>query len=356
MKKITVGLLVLALCLLSCVALAEDGTRTITDILGREVEIPESIESVVALGSAARMMTYARCTDRIIGVSEAEKNADAGMPFAYVNHDAFANCASVASGGNGDTVFTEEVVAAAPDMIFYFGADVETLDALQAQVEIPVVGLFANNFYDPQFIDSLTLIGEIMGNQEHVEQVTSAVQGWIADLNDRTKDIPDDDKPTVYMGACGFKGPHGFEGTYANYPPFVAINARNVSDETGEKAAFLVDLEKVAVWDPEIIFLDPSHMNMVNADYATNAAFYDNLSAVKAGRVYTQIAFNYYMTNHELAIVDAYYAGTIIFPEQFADVDFAAKADEIFNVMLGSDYLATLEDAGLGFGTITIGE
>ena len=96
-------------------------------------------------------------------------------------------------------------------------------------------------------------------------------------------------------------------------------------------------------------------MYLVNEDYAVNATFYDNLRAVKEGKIYTMVSYNYYWSNQELAIIDAYYVGTVIYPEQFADVDFAAKADEIFNVMLGCSYLSVLEENGSGFGTLMIG-
>jgi iron complex transport system substrate-binding protein len=46
----------------------------------------------------------------------------------------------------------------------------------------------------------------------------------------------------------------------------------------------------------------------------------------------------------------------VIYPEAFADVDFNAKAEEIFNVMLGQNYLSVLVESGNGFGTLTIGE
>ena len=58
----------------------------------------------------------------------------------------------------------------------------------------------------------------------------------------------------------------------------------------------------------------------------------------------------------EIAIADAYYVGTVIYPDAFADVDFNAKAEEIFNVMLGQNYLSVLDESGNGFGTLTIGE
>lgn len=332
------------------------GPRTVTDMTGREVEIPAVVERVAALGSAARIMTYAGAQQYVVGLSELEKNADASMPFAYANRDHFASCASVSSGGSGDEYFTEELVVLDPDLIIVFGADQAKGDELQAQLEIPVIVIAANDFLDPNFLAAIRLVGEVMGTRDHAEAVCQAVQGWIEDLNDRTKDIPEEEKPTVYTGAVGFRGPHGFEGTYGMYPPFVAINAHNVVDETEAGGAMLIDLEKVTVWDPDIIFLNPNSMYLVNEDYSTNPSFYENLTAVQEGKLYAQVSFNYFWCNMELAIADAYYAGTIIFPEQFADVDFNEKAEEIFNTMIGTDYLANLDTAGVGFGQLTIGE
>ena len=58
----------------------------------------------------------------------------------------------------------------------------------------------------------------------------------------------------------------------------------------------------------------------------------------------------------ELAIADAYYAGKVIYPEQFADVDIIKKADEIFTVMLGQPFYEQLAADGYRFEKMTIGE
>lgn len=331
-------------------------TRMIVDIAGREIEIPYTVETCVTLGSAARLVTYAGGADKIIGLSDLEKQGDPGMPYCYVNNDHFASCTSVASGGSGNTVYDEALAMLDMDVIFYQTTDLETLDGLQNKIGVPVIAVYARNFYDADFYASLELIGDVLGTEDHAKTVIDAVKGWTEDLNNRTKDIPDEDKPTVYTGALGFSGAHGFEGTSANFPPFVAVNAKNVVDETGEKGTMLIDLEKVTAWDPDYLFLNPNSMYIVNDDYKVNASFYDNLTAVKEGRVYTMISYNYFATNQELAILDAYFVGCTIYPEAFADLDFNAKAEEIFNVMLGSDYLDVLEENGSGFGTVTIGE
>ena len=335
---------------------AEPSTRTVTDILGRKVEIPAKVERIIGLSSASRFIVYAGAADKVVGLSELEMKGEPGMPFAYAKHSIFEKCKAVSSGGSGDTFYDEQMVTLEADVIIVLTSEAAKADEIQKQYEKPVIAVYANNFLDKQFQDSLKIIGEVAGTADQAGKVCTAIQGWIDDLNKRTKDIPDDKKPKVYNGGMGFRGPHGFEGTSGNYPPFLAINAKNVADETGQKGAFLVDLEQVTVWDPDIIFLNPSNMYLVNEDYAKNPAFYDNLRAVKEGKLYSQVSFNYFSTNMELAIADAYYAGKIIYPEQFSDVDFNKKAEEIFNTMIGMDYLKVLDDAGIGFGQVKIGE
>jgi len=331
-------------------------TRTITDVLGRKVEIPANVEKIVTLSSAGRFVVYAGAADKIVGLSELEMKGDPGMPFAYANHSIFEKCTAVSSGGSGDTFYDEQLAVLDADVIIILTSEAAKADEIQKQYEKPVVAVYANGFLDKQFLDSLKIIGDVAGTAEHADKVCKAIQGWIDDLSARTKDIPEDKKPAVYNGGMGFRGPHGFEGTSAKYPPFMAVNIKNVADETGEKGAFLVDLEKVTVWDPDIIFLNPSNMYLVNEDYAKNAAFYDNLRAVKEGKLYSQVSFNYFSTNMELAIADAYYAGIIVYPEQFTGVDFNQKAEEIFKTMVGMEYLKVLDDAGIGFGPIKIGQ
>ena len=47
----------------------------------------------------------------------------------------------------------------------------------------------------------------------------------------------------------------------------------------------------------------------------------------------------------------------MLYPEAFADVDFEAKASEIFDAFLGEpDFLRVLTDYSLCYGKVTLGE
>jgi iron complex transport system substrate-binding protein len=50
-----------------------------------------------------------------------------------------------------------------------------------------------------------------------------------------------------------------------------------------------------------------------------------------------QLPYNYYYTNIDIAIANAYYIGSIVYPDMFSDVDVIAKANEIFKELVGKE-------------------
>ena len=97
-------------------------------------------------------------------------------------------------------------------------------------------------------------------------------------------------------------------------------------------------------------------MQFIKEDYAKNPDYYNALSAVKNGKVYSQISFRSNASNLETALADAYYAASVIYPEHFTDIDPIAKAEEIFEELLGVNPYADLKEAGYEFRPIQIGE
>ena len=118
---------------------------------------------------------------------------------------------------------------------------------------------------------------------------------------------------------------------------------------------FEVDPEKIIEWDPDIIFLDPGNMDLVNAEYSANPGYFESLRAVQEGNVYTMPSSNSAGPNITYLLMNAYFAGKVLFPEEFSDIDFRAKSSEIMEKMLGRDFLQEMEEGGLYYGKITIG-
>lgn len=334
-------------------------TRTVTDSFGREVEIPAEVKSVVCTGSGAlRMISYLRRTDLLIGVEDADKEYETSTlrDYAYVNYGAFKDLPSIGKGGGtGNTAYVEELITLRPDVILS-GYNEEALEELAKATGIPCVSIRAKsvNFIDESFYTAMDVAAQVLGAEARCEEVLSYIDGCKADLAARTADIPESDKPACYAGAVTFSGAHGFTGTYSNFGPFLAINARNVADEAGEAGYFDADPEKIVAWDPDLIFLDPGNLHLVLEEYRANPGYFEALRAVREGRLYSCVSFNNYSTNVGYALADAYYAGAVMFPEQFADVDVAAKTDEILDFLLGRAYYGEMAADNLSFGVIKL--
>lgn len=333
----------------------EEGTRTITDSTGRTVTIPETVESIVCVNvGALRYTCYMQAQDLVVGVEDYEQEPTMSRLYNYVNFDQFSSLPVI--GSNGEH-YPEAIISANPDVIIMSAAESKDADDLQDKTGIPVVVVpGSDTTLDDNAYETIRLMGEVYGKEDRAEELTNYLDSVKADLETRTADIPDADKPTVYVGGVSFKGHHGFEGTEANYGPFVLIHANNLADTTGQSGAFDIDTEQVLAWDPDVIFLDFNGMALINEDYAKNPDFYQGLTAVREGRVYSQISFRSSASNLETALADAYYVATILYPEQFADIDPVEKAGEIFTALLGTNPYEDLKEAGYEFRPIQLGE
>lgn len=366
MKKLFALILIAVLCLslfAGCTGPdnAEGNTRTVTDTWGRQVEIPETVETIVCLGSGApRIAAYLGVMDMMVGAEDHDIKGESVLrDYSMVYHDELKNLPAVGAGGGSgaNNGYAEQIITVQPDVILA-GFSQEAAEELENQTGIPVVCVryLSINFVDESFYTAMRVFAEVVGKQERCEAVLKFIDDCKKDLNDRTKDIPDSEKKTAYTGAVTFSGRHGFAGTYANFGPFMGVNALNVADEVKDTNYFETDLEKIIEWDPDVIFLDPGNMDLVNDEYKTNPGYFDSLRAVQEGNVYTMPAFNNCGTNITYAIMDAYYAGIVLYPEQFADVDMATIAGQILGFMLGENFFAEMEAGGLYYGKLTIGQ
>ncbi|MCL2851936.1 MAG: ABC transporter substrate-binding protein [Defluviitaleaceae bacterium] len=338
----------------------EGATRIITDVWGREVEIPVNVETIVTLGpGATRIAAYLNVLDMIVGAETQTANFNVLMDFNPIVHEMFSTLLIVGRGGGSgeNNAYIEELIMVAPDIVLAAFTP-EGADELQSQSGIPVVAVRYSSMglANETFFAATRVFGEAVGEQERAEEVLAYIEALKADLNRRTADVPDNEKLRVYAGAITFAGQRGFGGTYSNFGPLAVINSYNVADTALEAGFYEVDFEQIAAWDSDIIFLDPGNMSLVNAEYETNPTLFRSLRAVQEGRVYTMPAFNFSATNVTYALINAYFAGTVLFPEQFADVDISEKSAEILTFFLGTNTFDIMAEGGLFYGAITIGE
>lgn len=329
-------------------------TRMIRDGMDRNVEIPYRVERIVCVGvGALRYTCYVGGASRVVGVEDYEKEPGMSRLYNYVNYDLFKDLPAI--GTNGEP-FAEEIINVDPQVIVMSSYASQDPDELSQKTGIPVVVVpGSDTTLDEKAYVTIRILGELYQLESRAEELTAYLKAVQKDLDERTSAIAEETKPTCYVGGVAFKGQHGFEGTEAYYGPFELIHAKNLANTTEQTGAFNIDVEQVLSWDPDLIFLDFNGMSLISEDYGAHPDFYNALTAVKEGKVYSQISFRSYASNLETALADAYYAACVMYPEQFRDIDPVEKAGEIFTELLGSNPYSDLEEAGYAFCQITLG-
>lgn len=329
------------------------GTRVITDGLGREIEVPETVERIVTLGNATRMAVYLGLTDRLVSVASGDLSESLFMAYGVYNREAWAELPVVSSGGYGE-VNPEAILAAEPDVILCTYEE-DIVANIESQLGRQVVAAPQGTLFGEDYELALRVFGDACGVSERAEEVISFIHNCLDDLDGRTRDIPDENKPLVLTAAATFRGGHGISGIYASSAVLAAVNARDAAEGISDAPKGVeVDREQILAWDPDIIILDAGNVSLVRAEYAEDPDFFSQLKAVQNGRVYQAPNSTANYTNVEIPLVSAYYAGTLLCPEAFADLDFEAKAEEIFSFFLGHEgYLELLSENGLGYGSVT---
>jgi len=348
---------------------AESGSMTLTDGFGREVTIPESVERVVCSGAGClRYLVYLQAQDDVVGVDSLEKEESAfeGRPYALANPQLKDYPLIGEFRGKDDP---EKIISISPQVILKTGTSGQSAatngadaDTLQNKTGIPVVmfpyGSLKNEEQKAEIYSSLRIMGQVVGKQERAEEVINYINATMQDLENRTADIPESKRKTAYIGGVSMAGAHGIISTEPAYPPFLWVNANNVAAGMGADHA---DIAKEALvdWDPEYIFIDIGTLQVGNEGAIgelKNDTSLSGLSAVKNKKVYGVIPYNYYSTNYESVLANAYFVGKVLYPDRFEDIDPEAKADEIYTFFVGKPVFSEINGQydNLGFKQIPL--
>lgn len=352
-KRSVLPLLALALLLPALPARAE---IAVTDMAGRTVSLPETPKRIACLGPGAlRLIVYLAATDRVVGVEAMEKRHPTGRPY-WIASPELHDLPSIGPGGPAAInrkPDLEAVLAAAPEVLFITYMEAALANEVQAALDIPVVVLSygADATFDETVFDSLGVAGAVLDAEARAEAVVEYVQTLQADLKKRTRDFPEAEKPRVWVGGIGHRGAHGLESTERDYFPLDWVHGRNLAREIdgGFGSHVFADKEHLLQLNPDIIFIDGGGRQLVMADIRKKPEFYGALPAFQKRRVHQLLPFNYYATNIGTAAADAYAIGKILYPEAFANVSPAEKADEIYAFLVGEPVYA---DMAQSFGDI----
>ena len=339
---------------------------TVTDMIGRELTVtPGSYTRVVCIGAGAlRMYSYIGDVSLLCGVEDIDnltleerpKMFDSvARPYVLAYGDVFSTLPSCGVGGpNAQAAEAEKILSCNPDIVISEYEDVEKEDALQEQLGVPVVTLKSgpNGVFDDAFSQSMTLLGQIFGEEEKAEALVSFIAAETAEIAERTASIADEDKPAVYVCGLGNWGTTNHLMTSQTYASFEVANIRNVVTDLGANGVQPIEEEKFVALgaDMDIIVMDAAAVKNIKPLYQEDPTMFDSCKAWQTGEVYLEMAYNAYYTNYEIALINTWFIAKSVYPDLFADVDITAKTNEITSAFLGKELADEIFACSSSFG------
>ncbi|MCP4114411.1 MAG: ABC transporter substrate-binding protein [Desulfobacteraceae bacterium] len=331
-----------------------DPLRTLTDSLGNTVTLPTTIERAIGSGSGClRLITYLGAQDRIVAVDDIEtrNNRFDARPYALVN-PRFKTLPVFGEFRGHD--HPERIVGLSPlpqVILKTFGNMGMNPSELRQKTGIPVVTMTYGDLGGQRqtFFKTLEIAGRTLNKEARARAIITFFKSQIAELEKRTAGVAG--PPTCFVGGIAYKGPHGFQSTEPGYPPFQFVNAVNVAATPGNLGGRMtrstISKEKLMAWDPAVLFLDLSTLQMGDAggglaELRTDPAF-QSLTAVKQGRIFGVLPYNWYSQNFGSILANAWFIGKVLYPDRFTDIDPARKADEIYTFLVNRPVFDTMD-------------
>jgi iron complex transport system substrate-binding protein len=253
--------------------------RQIIDSAGRQVEVPDRVERVMAAGPPASVLVTILAPEKLVGWNRKPLAEDLPyLPPAVRNLPEIGRLT-----GRGGTANLEIVLAAKPDLIVDFGSVSNTYaslaDRVQSETGIPYIlidGRFANT------AAATRSVGGILGVDGRAEELARRIEEILRDVDRAAASLPPEARPRVYLA----RGPRGLEtgnrGSI-NTEIIERAGAINVVDGGSQQGGlYNVSLEQVAVWNPDtVVTVEPSV-----AEYIRSDPSWSQIEAVRRDRVF----------------------------------------------------------------------
>jgi iron complex transport system substrate-binding protein len=115
---------------------------TIKDSLGRDVNVPDKVNRVIAIGPGAlRLVVYMQGSDKVVGIEKKEKSLFYHLKPYMLTHPKLAKLPVIGMGGPNPNPDLERIISLKPDVIFGGYINKFQADSIQNKTQIPVVVL-----------------------------------------------------------------------------------------------------------------------------------------------------------------------------------------------------------------------
>ncbi|MGD1821696.1 MAG: ABC transporter substrate-binding protein [Pleomorphochaeta sp.] len=255
-------------------------TRIFVDSLGREVELPSTIDRVAPSGNLSQQIIYSIVPDKMVGWGTRPTDEMA----KYFDPEVLNKPVYGAFYGKKANLNMEALLVADPQVVVDIGEIkgskeemIKDLDDLQAKLNIPVV--FVASYLDDMG-ETYRNLGELLNEEEKAEERALYCDDTISLTKDILSTINEDDKVSIYYGLTP-DGLTSFAKGNFHTQVFPLVGINNVVEGNGNWIK--VSPEQIIIWDPDYIILSDreAYDSFLNSDSP-----YMDVTAIKNNNIY----------------------------------------------------------------------
>lgn len=320
---------------------AREGYHLVLDSMGRTVEVPDNPQKIAAMnGPTFEMCLCLGAADRVVLT---KKPQTSNYPAALLVYPGVAKIDGFNNISPNAEVNIEDYLQRGIDLALYYNNEVEVkkFDNAGIAAVVPVLSTsdiadletclgMSIETYKERSVTSMRVVAEAVGGEslEIYEKWKDYTNGIIDMLYERTKDLKEEDLPTVYWGnTWGENVLSSYVITNRAYE--IRLAGGKLLGPTIGSNFPEVTAEQLIEWDPQYILVD-NHGN--NPDGVIVSVMLDskfqNLTAVKNNDLHRIPAGVFFLDKGSTTALMTLWLATIIQPELFSDI---SMLDELKN-------------------------
>ncbi|MBE6499174.1 MAG: iron ABC transporter substrate-binding protein [Methanobrevibacter thaueri] len=308
------------------------GSKNITDMIGRNMEIPASVENIVATSPPMTTILYMIAPDKLKAVNfQWNDNEMKYVPGQYQNYPVIGGWYGTQDGNY------EEFIASEPDIIIESidesgDGDASTVKERQEKFgTIPVIAVKDTTNIE-KIKKSITFIGEIIGEQDKAKQLNDFNDKNLDIVHEKSSKLTQNNKVKVYYA----QGDDGLETnpSHSTHGQLIdIIGGINVADSVAQAnttSGVQVSIEQVMKWDPDkIITTSPQFYAKVysNPNWA-------KLDAVKNKEVYLSPQSPFKWFDRPVGanmIIGVPWTAKVLYPDDYKDINMIDTTKEFYS-------------------------
>lgn len=300
--------------------------RQVTDMLGREVDIPAEINAIATSYTPATLFVVA------LGAQDRLVAAGKGMPKQQIFNELAPEIEDLPEISGGSGINLESVAAIDPDLIIispHGGAGAEA-DRLES-IGYPTVAINPEGFYKVE--ETFKFLGQVLNLEGKADEISGLYQE-IEEITAETRELPDSEKRRVY-----FANSQLLDTVGANMLQSDLISmAGGINPALDVKSGFIeASSEQLIEWDPDLVILSQFYRGDMTELY--DSPGYQGIKAFKNNNL-ERIPSNiepWDFPGPASGLVTLWLAEKL-YPEHYSELDIPGFTDKFYNKIYGQTF------------------